>query len=177
MPTQERRAAVDRWYRMHAGAMYRYAVRRVEVDGADDVVAQVFHAALTTAVAPKSDHEALPWLYGIARNIVASSRRQQMRQVLLRDRLREVPPPTQGDIAELVVSHEWVTSIFAQLSRDDAELLRLIVWERLNTAAAATVLGIRAGTARVRLHRLRRRIEQQLPSAMWEQLTREAATS
>lgn len=44
----------------------------------------------------------------------------------------------------------------ARLSPEHREILRLVEWERLTPAELATALGVRPGTARVRLHRARR---------------------
>ena len=44
----------------------------------------------------------------------------------------------------------------ASLRETDRELIRLTEWERLSITEAAVVLGLRPGTARVRLHRARK---------------------
>jgi RNA polymerase sigma-70 factor (ECF subfamily) len=49
-----------------------------------------------------------------------------------------------------------VRAALDDLREPDRELIRLTEWERLSTAEAAVVLGLRPGTARVRLHRARR---------------------
>jgi predicted DNA-binding protein (UPF0251 family) len=45
------------------------------------------------------------------------------------------------------------------LADSDAELLRLVVFEDLEVTAAASVLGISAGAAHTRLHRIRRKVQ------------------
>ncbi len=99
------------------------------------------------------------------------ARYRQARRAALDGRLRaSAGDGIEPDVAGSVVSREWVQSAFDRLGGDAAELLRLIVWEGLDTPAAASVLGISAGTARVRLHRLRRRVQRWLPSEALEQL-------
>ncbi len=49
-----------------------------------------------------------------------------------------------------------------QLSESDREVLLLIAWEELSPTQAAAVLGIKAATVRVRLHRARRRLARAL---------------
>nr|WP_240895024.1 sigma factor-like helix-turn-helix DNA-binding protein [Kineococcus siccus] len=44
------------------------------------------------------------------------------------------------------------------VNEPDRELITLTAWEQLSTADAARVMGITATTARVRLHRARRRL-------------------
>jgi RNA polymerase sigma-70 factor, ECF subfamily len=48
------------------------------------------------------------------------------------------------------------------LRADDAELRRLWAWEQLTPAEIATVLGISANAASIRLHRARERLRGQL---------------
>jgi RNA polymerase sigma-70 factor, ECF subfamily len=43
-----------------------------------------------------------------------------------------------------------------RLGPADREVLRLVAWEGLTPAELAVALGVRPGTARVRLHRARR---------------------
>lgn len=48
------------------------------------------------------------------------------------------------------------------LSEDDQELLRLVAWEELARDEIALVLGISRASVRVRLHRARKRLAEQL---------------
>jgi RNA polymerase sigma-70 factor, ECF subfamily len=50
----------------------------------------------------------------------------------------------------------------AALSADDRELLTLIGWDALTPTDAAAILAICPQAARTRLHRARRRLEEQL---------------
>ena len=49
-----------------------------------------------------------------------------------------------------------VAAAMDRLPPGDREVLRLVEWECLTPAELATALGVRPGTARVRLHRARR---------------------
>lgn len=168
--SNEHARVIERWYRVHRDAIQRYAVRRVGPNVAEEVVSEVFAAALEAHVKPCSS-EVLPWLYGIARHIVAKVRYGYARQHALDEKLQgSVNADPGADVANSVVSRDWVRSVLASLDMDNAELLRLIAWEGLDTASAAKVLGIRPGTARVRLHRLRRRLQHQLSSRTLELL-------
>jgi RNA polymerase sigma-70 factor (ECF subfamily) len=51
------------------------------------------------------------------------------------------------------VGDEALAAAFAELSENDREVLRLVAWEGLSLAEAATVLGCSAIAARVRFHR------------------------
>jgi RNA polymerase sigma-70 factor (ECF subfamily) len=55
-----------------------------------------------------------------------------------------------------------VREALACLDAGDQEILRLVAWDGLAPAQAGMVLGCRLGAARVRLHRARRRLAQEL---------------
>jgi RNA polymerase sigma-70 factor (ECF subfamily) len=61
-----------------------------------------------------------------------------------------------------VVTDPALVAALARLSESDRELLLLIAWDGLSPAEAATVLGVKPATARVRLLRARRRLTQAL---------------
>jgi hypothetical protein len=74
------------------------------------------------------------------------------------------------DPAELLDQREsgrQVRSALATLPPQDSALVTLVVWEGLSAVEAGRVLGMTAGTSRVRLHRARRRLRKALsaPSA------------
>jgi len=138
-------------YQRHAGAVWRYLARRLgDDDLAEDLTSEVF------VVAWRRRHEAptdsLPWLYGVARRVLANDRRaaraHASRIRALADQLAAAPPeqPT-GAVAQAL----------GELGERDREILLLAAWEGLEPRELAAVLGIRPATARVRLHRARRR--------------------
>lgn len=163
-----RRAVVDALYRRHAPAVRRYAVRRVGNDAADDVVATVFAAVLTTGSATPDVDAALPWLYTIARHVTVKVQRADARRsdaaTAWRASEAASPETSSSDPGERLAGDALVAAVFADLGDDAAELLRLIVWEDLDIAVAARVLGINPGTARVRLHRIRKAVQRRWSS-------------
>lgn len=89
--------------------------------------------------------------------------RRRTRDDRLLARISHRPNATRtADPAGSVVSNAWVSTFIAGLSHDDAELLRLVVWEDLSIADAANVLNISPGAARSRIHRIRKRTDAQL---------------
>ncbi|MDF2806481.1 MAG: polymerase subunit sigma-24 [Cellulosimicrobium sp.] len=68
---------------------------------------------------------------------------------------REATPPPTGEVSD-------VERALARLGPDDQELLRLVAWEELARDEIALVLGISRAAVRVRLHRARRRLAEQL---------------
>ncbi len=163
---EQRRAAVGRWFRQYGPAIDRYAIRRVGRQRSGEVVSEVFAAVLASPSALPPEAEALPWLYAFARHKVLELQASLGRQSRLSTRLQTNEQHQQvPDTASSVSSQAWVVAVLDQLPTDDAELLRLVVWEDLDTPAAAKVLGISPGAARVRLHRIRRRLQQHLSTS------------
>ncbi|MFD3735815.1 RNA polymerase sigma factor [Streptomyces sp. NPDC058632] len=109
---------------------------------------------------------ALPWLLGVARNLVRELRRRDGHQyALAAAEARLVSSGARsgdGDVAADVTDREAALQALAGLSDADRELLTLIAWHGLNAKQAARVLGCTTATLTVRLHRARRRLEKAL---------------
>jgi RNA polymerase sigma-70 factor (ECF subfamily) len=143
------------------GALYgrvrAYAARRVGPDAADEVAAETFTIAWRRFEAIPA--EPLPWLYGVARNVVARHRAGVARQAATRDALeRERTVSAEAFGAE----DEALWDAWHRLREADREVLALIAWEELSVAEASDALGCPAPVFSVRLHRARRRLERLL---------------
>ena len=107
--------------------------------------------------------EPLPWLYGVARKVIANQRRSARRQTAVARRLVEkTPAPSTEKMPE---PSGCVVAALSQLRETDRELLMLVAWEGLKPADAARVLGITPARCRLRLHRARRRLERLISRA------------
>ena len=144
-------------YAEHYGAVYAYCARRLGSDDATDAAAEVFTVAWRRIWRVPSDEGALPWLYGVARNIVANHRRSRRRRQRLEARLATHPAPVW---TEVPAGHDGV---LASLRDDDCEILMLAAWEGLGSEDLGRALGCSASAASVRLHRARNRL-----SAAWD---------
>ncbi|MCP2266909.1 RNA polymerase sigma factor [Promicromonospora thailandica] len=141
-------------------ALLAYAVRRVaEPEDAADVVAESFLVAWRRIDDVPAGADARPWMFGVARRVLANARRGDRRRLALADRLRaelavavETPPEPDRDVERAL----------ARLSDDDQELLRLVAWEELGREEIAVALGVSRTAVRVRLHRARRRLAEAL---------------
>lgn len=80
-----RRERHDALFRTHHDAVWRYAVRRVGIDRAEDVVSETFLVAWRRLEA-MSEHEQA-WLIGVAHRVVANQHRGATRQAWLGLRL------------------------------------------------------------------------------------------
>ncbi len=144
----------DALFTSHQRSVLAYALRRSanHVD-AEDVVAETFIVAWRKIDAVPADP--LPWLYAVARRVLANQRRGNGRRERLASLLRV------SDVATPVRAGETldgpVFAALASLSAADQELLRLVAWEELPNHQIATVLGITANAVAIRLHRARAR--------------------
>lgn len=152
-----RRERFERLYAAHLGVVSAWAFRRdADRERARDLVAETFLVAWRRL--DDIPHEAeRAWLLSVATKIRLNQRRGDHRQSRMVERLgAQLPEPP-----VMSVPHELdpeLTAGLRELSHTDRELLLLIAWEQLPVAEAARVVGITAVAARVRLHRLRRRL-------------------
>jgi RNA polymerase sigma-70 factor (ECF subfamily) len=169
-----RRSAVDPdafvvVFDRHFDTIHRYLHRRLGRDLADELAAEVFTQAYRRRASylPRSD-TALPWLYGIAANLVRRHRRTEVR------RLRAYAKSGVDAYAELDESRvvdradaERYGSVLARelgaLSAGDRETLTLVAFADLTYEEAGQALGIPTGTVASRMNRIRRRLSSRLP--------------
>lgn len=147
-------ADVEELYRLHAAELHGFLYRRAGQAGAD-LLGEVFVVALQRLGDLPEPDLRRAWLYGTARRLLlAAGRKAQRRDHAEKERARVHEPvveaPTRSDQAQAV------REALASLREPDRELIRLTEWERLTITEAAVVLGLRPGTARVRLHRARK---------------------
>jgi RNA polymerase sigma-70 factor (ECF subfamily) len=139
--------------------VFAYALRRTgQRADAEDVVSSTFGVAWRRfSDKPAAEFE-LPWLYAIAARVLANQRRSVRRLVALRLRLRELPAPGAAERSDL----PEVVAALKRLRQDDQEILRLAAWEGLTGAELAVALDCTENAAAIRLHRARKRLEEEL---------------
>jgi RNA polymerase sigma-70 factor (ECF subfamily) len=156
-------------YRAQYEAVLRYALRRTDPETARDVAAETFLVAWRRLdVIPAGNGMTGPWLYGVARRVLANAERSRLRAERLATRLGQQRRDTSvPDEAGSIAESARIRSALATLSELDQEALRLVGWEELDLAAAALAMGCSKATMAVRLHRARRRLERALGTAGW----------
>src|SRR5882757_7991932 len=149
----------------HASAVHRYLARRAGAQIADDLTAETFLVALSRRRKFDPVHRtALPWLYGIATNLLRQHRRTEMRQYRALARTGVDPVLIEGhaDAVSARVTAEAMTrdlaAALARLSSGERDVLLLHAWAELTHDEIATGLGIAPTTVRTRLHRARTKI-------------------
>lgn len=156
--TESEREAFTRCWQQNVDRLHAYAVRHVGRDDAPEIVSEAFLQAWRRW----SDvpDPALPWLIGTARRLSANQRRGHRRRDALADRVALLEGAAATAEAAEVVATQRQAAIraLADLAPADREALLLLAWDGLSVEQAAAVVGVRAGTLRVRLHRARARL-------------------
>ena len=159
-------AREDRFRRLYAeqfDAVLGYALRRTDrPDDAADVTADTFLVAWRRLSHVPDGDAARPWLYGVARRVLANQRRGAGRRAALGERLRVQVTRAVADLADEVVHRADLTAAMARLSGRDEEVLQLHLWEGLEPREIAEVLGIPATVVRPRLSRAKARLRRLL---------------
>jgi RNA polymerase sigma factor (sigma-70 family) len=157
----------EAFYRRHVRAVTGFVARRVtDPHEVDDLTTEVFLAAIEGADSylPARGSERA-WLFGIARNVLASARRAEARQVdkLLRAGGRRSLEP--DDIARLEEQIDAqrasapLLALIAGLPSGLRAVMELVDIDGLTVTEAAAALRIQPVTARVRLHRARQALK------------------
>lgn len=126
---------------------------------AEDVAAETFAICWRRLdIVPQANP--LPWLYGVARRVLANQRRASGRRERLLSVLKSRDVETPVQLGQDTDSPPM--RALASLSASDQELLRLVAWEELSHADIALVLGITQNAVSIRLHRARARFSEAL---------------
>jgi RNA polymerase sigma factor (sigma-70 family) len=145
-----------------------YALRRTQrPEDAEEIVADTLLVAWRRRVDMPDGAAAIPWLYGVARRLIANQRRGQSRGRRLERVLQPLAPATR-DPGELVEAADMTRAVIAasrRLGEDDQEILRLAAWEGLSHEQIAVSLGCSENAAALRLRRARQRLREELLKA------------
>lgn len=165
----ERPEAFEALFERHAVSIFRYLRRRVGEALAEELTAETFARAFRGRVHfDRRRDSALPWLYGIAANLLRMHRRAEERRLLAYARTAgsqgaETPPDADSDERlDASALRPALAAALADLSHGEREVLLLHAWAELSPAEIALALDISAGTVRSRLHRARAHVAERL---------------
>jgi RNA polymerase sigma factor (sigma-70 family) len=153
-------------FERHARPVYNYLFRRTaDWSLAEDLTSVVFLQAWRRRAEVRLEGEsALPWLFGVATNVLRNRRRSQWRH---RAALARMPREHADDFAEeanVRVDDErrmrTALRALAKLPERERDVFALCGWGELSYEEAAVALGIPVGTVRSRLSRARARIRE-----------------
>lgn len=162
--------AFEEFYRRNVERVQRFVARRVaDPYLAADLTADIFITAIESAHTYRSDRgDPVQWLYGVARNVVAAERRRNARELETHRRVSGRALVDDDDLAALIEridAQAQARKMYEALDRlddDDRNLLELVAIDELAVRDAAKLLGCSQVAARVRLHRARRVLRDQL---------------
>ena len=174
----------EAFYREHIDAVQRFVARRVDdPHTAADLTADIFVAVIEAAGGYRPAlGSPRAWVLGIARHVVAMEHRRRARHGRAIGRLggRRVMEPDAMDRALERIDAEREGRRLHQelhgLSPGLRAVFELVVLDELSITDAARVLEISPGSARVRLHRARRRVRDALPAPRPSSIPREASS-
>jgi RNA polymerase sigma factor (sigma-70 family) len=158
-------------FKRHSRSVYAYCARRTgNLDLAEDLTSVVFLEAFRRRKVKLSNASALPWLLGVANNVVRNAARAARRY---RSTLDRMPAPANGasseeDALERFRAQEALgraLEAIAALTRAEQDVVFLVLWSDLTYADAAAALGIPVGTVRSRLASARAKFNGSAPSS------------
>jgi RNA polymerase sigma factor (sigma-70 family) len=163
-------AAFGGLFDRHGRAVYRYVRRRVGDDLASDVTAEAFTRAFRDRGRfDGRSGSALPWLLGIATNIVRMNARSEERRLRAYARFAANGQSSLSlvDIDARLDAQALgpvLAEALAAMPSRQRDVLLLHAWGELSPAEIATALRVAPGTIRSDLHRARRFVEARLPA-------------
>lgn len=158
-------------FRLNYAAVVAYVRRRAASDCVDDVVAETFLVAWRRL--ERVPEPPLPWLLGVARNVLLTQNRGSRRRGALRSRLTNAGIELADEPA--VEERGPVATALDRLSEKDREALTLIAWDGLAPSEAALMLGESANAFRVRVYRAKHRLKRLLEAESPDHLAIELA--
>jgi len=156
-------------FERHFASIHGYLRRRLGRDGAEDLAADVFATAFARRASfDLARADALPWLYGIATNLLRNHLRLEERQLRSLAEANAVSIASdQGPLGALLRSS--LEPVLAQallaLSPQDRDVLLLFAWGELGYEEISWALGLPVGTIKSRLNRARSRVRDALLAA------------
>lgn len=156
----------------HFGVIHRYLHRRVGRDLADELASETFLHAYRrrSTFEPRSDG-VLPWLYGIAANLVRRHRRTEVRRLKAYaktgvDEAVELDETRVAERLDAGALGATLAAALASLNTDDRDTVSLVVFAELTYDEVGQALGIPTGTVASRMNRIRARISAHLPKEL-----------
>jgi RNA polymerase sigma factor (sigma-70 family) len=153
-----------------AATIHRYLARRAGSTLADDLTAETFLIAFRRRDRyDMSQPDALPWLYGIAANLLRGHQRAEIRQYRALARTGVDPAYTDGayeasdDRVTAAAGVRTLAGVLAELPPGERDVLTLVAQAQLSYPEVARALDIPVGTVRSRLHSARKRIRKTFP--------------
>ena len=132
------------------GAYLRRRLYPLVAADLDDLVEEVLLIAWRRFDDIPNDAQ-IPWLIGVARNVLRNAVRKQRRISTLETQLRPAPPDAAAE--DYVIADQSIREALGSLSDDDREILLLHFWDGRTAVGIGVIFGITTNAAAVRLSR------------------------
>jgi RNA polymerase sigma factor (sigma-70 family) len=147
----------------HSRTVHRYATRRLDAGAADDVMSETFLVAFERRTVFDGSADALPWLLGIATNLIKKHARLEARawKGLVASDLGRVDTDAieeAGARLDASAMARRIGGAIRRLPAGDRDALLLYAWGDLDYEGVASALDVPIGTVRSRLNRARRKL-------------------
>lgn len=153
----------------HFGAVHRYLHRRAGRDLADELAAETFALAFARRESCRASGSVLPWLYGIATNLLHRHRRAERRQLHAYSRSGVDRWVAYEDEAAARVDGSALDArlagALAAMRPRERDALLLYALADLSYEEVALALDVPVGTVRTWLHRARATAQRELAAA------------
>jgi RNA polymerase sigma-70 factor (ECF subfamily) len=163
--TKAEQATFEAVYAEHVRNILAYCLRRTSSAEAQDAAAEVFAVAWRRSSELPAGPETLPWLYGVAANVLKNQSRSTRRARNLVGKIgsqaqAHQPGPEWRLVrrAEYAEVHEAIDSLKLKYR----EVIKLVEWEELPRDQVAELLSISRSTVDQRMHRAYQQLERRL---------------
>ena len=165
MATEAAETMFEAMYAAHVREVLAYCLRRTAQAEAYDVTAEVFVVAWRRVAELPDGPEILPWLYGVAANVLKNQRRSTRRARNLAGKIglqaeRFQPGPETQVVRR--AEYEEVHRAIDSLKPKYREVIKLVEWEELPRDQVAELLSVSRATIDQRTHRAYQQLERRL---------------
>src|SRR5262245_31138708 len=152
----------------HYGSVHTYLHRRAGRDLADDLAAETFAVAFERRASCRATSTVLPWLYGIATNLLRHRWRAEQRRLRAYgrsgdDRWAQYEDEAAARVDGSALSAQLARALVAMRARERDALLLYAIAD-LTYEEIASALEVPVGTVRTWLHRARMTARRELAS-------------
>lgn len=163
--TNLKSARFDSLYGRYYQDILAYCLRRESAEDAAAAANETF--AIAWRRLDDMPPRQLPWLYGVARKVLAGQRRTRHRynnliELFRGQRLASIEGPE--TIVVRRADYELVLQALSTLRPGDKEILSLTAWEGLSHREIGETLGVSVAAVDQRFHRAKRRLAERLES-------------